>query len=588
MAQRFLIQISKATGAKLPAPALPRDFACLDNSDEVKVYSNDVTLSVGMPGADGIIIGHLFSQGGKFPRVHSLTEAQAQSIVASSGQSLVNDFWGGYVAVWHGRGDKGVSVLRDPSGTLPCYYIDGPEDLVLASDVELLLEAGTFTPAVDWDFLTDHLLFYELRSERTALKGIAELLPSVRLDTSVGGLSKTALWFPWTHTSPRGLTPSDLRTVIALAIQSWGNCFDQIALGVSGGLDSSIVAASLAGKGNGLTCYTFATDDPEGDERIYARCLTDALNVELVEKFYDQSDVDIHRSTAKHLARPLLFAFGQSVQKMRRDLTRDRGIDAFFTGIGGDNILCSLYSPSPLIDRLYTEGLSKGLWETLLDISEISEATVWQVVAGASRLAFKSAPPAWKMETKLLGPAVTRRGRLDLTHPWHDQPKNALPGKTIHVGMFQRIQGTIDGLDRTSLGPQINALLSQPIVEACLSVPSWQWCSNGENRSMARAAFAGKLPERILRRRSKGGPGSFAHRVVEANRGKIRDLLLGGQLVQQGLIDADQVRVALSDQRPLDAVTYWRLLELSEAEVWSRYWLDRSEKNPVNRSVGVA
>src|SRR3546814_15687375 len=65
---------------------------------------------------------------------------------------------------------------------------------------------------------------------------------------------------------------------------------------------------------------------------------------------------------------------------------------------------------------------------------------------------------------------------------------------------------------RSTAAPQITPLLSQPIVELCLSIPTWQWVRGGRDRAVARAAVADLLPALIAQRRTKGGQTGFLRR----------------------------------------------------------------------------
>jgi asparagine synthase (glutamine-hydrolysing) len=114
--------------------------------------------------------------------------------------------------------------------------------------------------------------------------------------------------------------------------------------------------------------------------------------------------------------------------------------------------------------------------------------------------------------------------------------------------------------------------MSQPILELCLSLPTWLWCHGGMNRAIARHAFAKELPTSLHRRTSKAGPDSFLRAIFARNRAIFRDLLIGGVLDQAGLLDIPALDRALATglDRP-DPVIY-RVLDLVEAENWARSW----------------
>jgi asparagine synthase (glutamine-hydrolysing) len=151
-------------------------------------------------------------------------------------------------------------------------------------------------------------------------------------------------------------------------------------------------------------------------------------------------------------------------------------------------------------------------------------------------------------------------------------PKGALPGKAAHIVKLVRIQGTIDGFSRHDTPAQINPLLSQPIVEACLKIPTWEWVRGGRDRSVARRAFARDLPTAVIQRRSKGGPDSFAFDIIDQNRRLLSERLVNGELRRFKLIDPVAIHAALDPDRPIDPMQYLRLSGLAEAEAWVRHW----------------
>src|SRR3546814_5960667 len=85
-------------------------------------------------------------------------------------------------------------------------------------------------------------------------------------------------------------------------------------------------------------------------------------------------------------------------------------------------------------------------------------------------------------------------------HPWLTAPADALIGDRERIVDLAGTQVFRDiafrGTKRTLRLP----LLSQPVMEACLKAPAWMWIAGGENRAVARTAFANVLPRDILER----------------------------------------------------------------------------------------
>ncbi len=117
--------------------------------------------------------------------------------------------------------------------------------------------------------------------------------------------------------------------------------------------------------------------------------------------------------------------------------------------------------------------------------------------------------------------------------------------------------------------------MSQPLLEACLRIPSWLWCSGGNNRAIAREAFRDRLPAAVIDRRTKGSFDGFAQRLIHANRPLLREMLLDGTLSRQGFLDRPAVRTVL-DSGALDSEALPQLLALADIEAWATNWERRS------------
>lgn len=124
------------------------------------------------------------------------------------------------------------------------------------------------------------------------------------------------------------------------------------------------------------------------------------------------------------------------------------------------------------------------------------------------------------------------------------------------------------------MAPYISPLMSQPILEACLSVPSWLWCEGGRNRAVAREAFRDCLPQIVINRRTKGAFNGLVTQLIERHRSFIREMLLDGILAQHGILDRDLVAAAMSGQLPTrDALS--QLMALVDFEAWASGWSHR-------------
>ncbi|QNA83753.1 asparagine synthase [Sphingomonas sp. So64.6b] len=526
--------------------------------------------------ARGSIIGTLFAAGASSP-VTALPEASQALVTDTEAAHLVQDYWGRYVAILAGPASGSVHVLRAPLGELPCYYTVGPDTVIIASDISLLTSLGGARPSVNWDALARQLMVGDLRQTETCLTGITELQGGERLTVGPAGVSTARLWSPWTFAArridDRGEAIQRVRDSVRTCVAARASTFDHLVLKLSGGLDSSIVAAALAHSGRAFSCLTLTTDNPSGDERRYARLVADALSSPLSEVTRDVAHIDVMRSAAAHLPRPTSRSFLQESERAGRALAPSHGSTAIFDGGGGDNVFCALQSVAPAADCLLTDAPDARFWRLTREIARLAGVSGWTVAHRAMRRAWLRGPGfRWSVDRRLLSQDACAAMTKAAEHVWLTPPPGALPGKAAHVAMLAAGQSYVEALDPEAMIPMVAPLLAQPVVETCLGVPSWLWFEDGRNRVIARTAFAADLPDAVVWRRSKGSPGSFMAEIYETNRSALKALLLEGALAAHGLLDRAALERELDDPRPVCGTRYIRIMQLADAEAWARSW----------------
>lgn len=517
------------------------------------------------------VIGNLFERRSYAP-VPELPAGAATEILASP-ESLVRNYWGAFVAVLS-RTDGGFVVVRDPSGSIPCYVVETPRTFIIASDLAAFEAAGLELGCVAWDRLFEHLVDSSTRRTDTCVEGVSELAPGAACWFGSGGRTQEFLWSPWPFAEAdvrldAECSARELREVVCKSVSALASRHRRIIVGVSGGLDSSIVCAALAAGGHDFACLTMATTDASGDERPYARQVAAAMGADLLEHHYDPASIDIARSAAAHLPRPVAKPFMQEFERAYASEVTSRGADAVFTGNGGDNVFCYLHSASPVVDAIRERQSISAIVRTIGDMCSVTQCDIFAMTRATLLALFKPRAAPGQDLTLLNRERFPARLASPLT-PYHLHSPPNRPGAMAHVRLITRIQNHVEGYDRTSFPPVVPALLAQPIVETCLRIPPWQWCRGGINRSVAREAFGELLPRPIIRRISKAGPESLTAALFSCTRQQLRDMLLEGVLRAQAIIDPRAVEVALDDPSTVHGQMLFRLLELADAEAWAR------------------
>lgn len=207
-------------------------------------------------------------------------------------------------------------------------------------------------------------------------------------------------------------------------------------------------------------------------------------------------------------------------------------------------------------------------FSAIWDLSALHQCTFWR----AGRLTLKKLPRSPKAPSKVdhtFLPSGMGAGARD-SHPWYRAPSGALPGDCERIADLASNQLFREGTPRSSARRVRMPLLSQPVMEACLTIPSWMWIAEGQNRAVARTAFADLLPRQVLNRRSKGTFMNYVAGVYRRNSEHMRRFLLEGQLESRGLLDSDAVIRHFNRVLPPRDRSFMRIFDLCMIENWVR------------------
>ena len=579
MALRYLIMPSfDGQGPSGLAAAVERSLGWVSRKlGSYLLCASDPSAVIPLPARGGVVLGTVFACGVPSRPVRTSADWH-EPLNDDPMNALLRRHWGGYVAVV--PTSRGIAVLRDPSGAIPCLVACVAGEPVLVSDVGVLEMTGNWASSVSSNGIARSLYTTGLPEIETALTGVQELLAGCQATLSGRSIEFRHRWSPWPfalsgcdcHDRPG---QGDLRFATSDAVAACCGISGKMLLGVSGGLDSSIVAACVPEADDRLACVTMWTKDAMGDERTHARALADHLGSELFETpfGFDASDVDV--SVAAHLPRPngrtTMLPFARVLDRLSVSI----GAVAVLSGHGGDNVFGYTQTAAPVVDRLEAEGLGRGVFSTALDIAAMTGSSVATVLRAAWRRVREPARQ-WRPDARFLAAdVIVAQGKVPVDHLWLRAPTGTPPAKAAHVASLLRAHIHVDGVLPRSGPPTLHPLLTQPVVETCLAIPSWHWCEGGINRSVARRAFADVLPGMIVRRSTKGGPDGYSRDFFDRFRPAIRDRLLDGQLAGSGVLDRKALEaVFASDVDPL-ASDRVRLFALLDAEAWLAHWSGR-------------
>jgi len=547
-------------------------------------------------GADGgVVLGRLFRRRDMnqplAPDIR-FTGDEADRILHSGGRTLVGEYWGRYVAFM--RGPTGATrVLRDPSGTLPCFLTRHAGVWIVFSWLEDVLQdlRRVPPPRLSWDGLAGHILFGELAGRETALEGVAQILPGEVVELAAGSERSERREPLWNAVALARMSSDDdletstnrLRDTVRGCARSWASCYERILLRLSGGVDSSIVLSCLTQESTpvDVTCLNLHSPGSDSDERHYARLAASRAGRELVER---ERDTSLRLEDFLNIARtptPGNYV-GRMSAHVDAALAAERGATALFTGAGGDQLLYEIPRWWPAADYLRCRGLDRGFVSAAMNAARLGKVSVWTTIVSAFAERIRPTVP-WLQGHKdlpLLGPAAV--DKADMTplsqrfiHPALLQASDLPLGKATQTYYLLYPTPYYDPFQAERAPETVNPLLSQPLVELCLQLPTWVLTHGGRGRALARRAFAADLPKEIATRRSKGGIEEHLKTVLLRNIDFARSMLLDGELVRRGLLDRARVEEALSG-RPTTLPSHIGQLHIYVGiEAWLNRWSAR-------------
>lgn len=511
-------------------------------------------------------VGAVFTQHGSRASEDTIDAEEARRTGAAS---LFSAVWGRYVAFVLDEPEACVYVARDPSGALPCFvgkrgwafvFFSHPDDIVLF-DID--------RKWIDWSYVSQRLVNNRAQSRRTGLDGVAVLPPGAVARIGQGRLATEQKWRPADtalEASRASLeqTAEPLRQAVELCCRAWAQCFDRVGLRLSGGLDSSIVLAAIAPYTH-VEALNFATPNAEGDERDYARKAAAFGGAHLTEYSRDPENVDLEAAVlAPPTLNPPLWIADVETDVVESQFARERGVSAIFSGRGGDNVFFRSEQPHVLADWLVSQGIGIEFLQRAWNYASASGEPFASAVMKAFRMRSGASPAASATPAFLSKKAIDRALKAE-----EGEPPPWLPaGKALHV---RTIEDRLNYFDYRPHADYIYPLVSQPVIEACLRLPTFLLSPSGNDRALARQAFADRIAPAILARQSKGRTNAYLARILIRHVSFLRRYLLEGELAGAGLLDCDALSAALSEGalvRSMDAMA--NIVGLLGVEAWLR------------------
>ncbi|HEY7450959.1 MAG TPA: asparagine synthase (glutamine-hydrolyzing) [Candidatus Limnocylindria bacterium] len=490
---------------------------------------------------------------------------------------------------------------RDRFGMKPFYYAVVDGHFLFASEAKALLP---FLPAVetDLDGMRDYLTFQFCLDGKTLFKGIRELPAGHSLTVANGEVRIQRYWdvnFVPDYGHSSTYFEEELQARMEDSIRVHLRADVPVGAYLSGGLDSSIVAAMAADSGE-RGMMAFHGRFPIGaqyDESDYAQALADDRGLDL--RISDINVDDFVREIERviyHLDYPVAgpgafpqYIVSRSAREHRKVVLGGQGGDELFGGyarylvayleqclkaaidgtLNNGNFVVSyesilpnlptLYRYKPMLQEFWAEGLFEPMDRRYFRLVSRGNAhrdeIRWDQLGTYSPYeTFRSIYYADNIEGESYFDRMT-----------HFDFKTLLPA-------------LLQVEDRMSMAHGLESrlpFLDHPIVELAATIPADIKFEGGRLKRLLVAAFGPRLPRQVRNRTDKMGfPTPLTEWAQGPAREFITDILSSQAALDRSLIDNRAVLASLDEEAAFGR-GFWGLLSL---ELWQRQYHDRSHE----------
>lgn len=529
---------------------------------------------VQLPGQAGVVIGSAFDREAAFNgrgQAAELGRAHAATPIEVA-RRLITQCWGAYVAFLPDRnGDP--NVFRDPLGALECLTWTRDGVLVVASHLDPNGACAPMGLEIDWAALAGLMRQKNLSSVTVPLTGVRGVDPGMLLRSEGRPIR---LWRPGDFATRKALRPDVRHGQLAAAVDgcvaAWAEGRAKVLCEVSGGLDSAIVLAALSkARARVVGAINHYWPQPEADERVFARAVAEQAGLGLTERAHGMLALSAEAlAQVACSARPSFSAADPAYDADMAERIAAEGADALFTGQGGDAVFFQMAGVALAGDLLRGLGMRRTCPLAWARLAHRMRSPVSTLVVEALR--------TWRQPVPLhpgvsfLPATAEVADPFGDRHPWLQDLKGVSPAKQLQIQALTNNQSMFGDSLRARGGRLVQPLMSQPVVELCLSIPAPVLAIGALDRPFARVAYAERLPAIVRDRRWKGDLSVFFARSMAENIPFLRDYLMDGLLAAHGLIDRSRLEPILHRDHLIWFDHSGELTIAVVLEAWARWW----------------
>jgi asparagine synthase (glutamine-hydrolysing) len=512
---------------------------------------------------------------------------------------LVNRIRGMYAIGIVDRRNHLLHLVRDPLGKKPLFFCFANDEIIFASSIRALLKALPDMPSADPQAIDQLLSNLYIRGPRTIFRGISKLEPGHGFTVDGSGYCREFChWRPNFLGAKENLSADDWLEAIenTLRIAVKRRLVADVPIGVllSGGIDSSLVAAFASKEVTGLHTFSVATEDPALDERRYSGAVAKALGT--IHKELEVRN-DLRKSLtriAAAMGEPLADASVANVfaiaEKAREHVT------VVLTGDGGDEAFGGY---THFLGYYLAERLRRGVPTAFHPLMHSAGKLLWHGNASAHRVGTLFRLSSSPVESTLfaINSAICPNIRAflyapefdrQLTQPFNQPFLDALPplnGSGWDVDRVMQVHAVTtlpdDYLAKVDVGTMAVSLearspfLDLDVMELAARIPAPTRFRRFKAKSLLRSLALHHIPAECVNRRKQGFSASIRLWFKRDWNDLVQEFILGPHVESRGWFQRKALQQLVDETAAGNdhSNLLWGLLIL---ELWWRIAVDKT------------
>lgn len=404
---------------------------------------------------------------------------------------------GMFAFIFYDRASNVLSCAIDEAGQKPLYYRNLPEGgWLFSSDIRCLLSKELSQLTLCKRSLSQALLFRFIPDGRTHFKEIRKLQPGQKIVFSAQGCDPQiyrSIKVSQYIESPTATIVANIRQAFLDSVEMTLGPEEEIALFLSGGVDSTAVAAAAQSFGRKVATYSIGFEDVPGpvfshlwapDEFEYSRLAAKQLGSRHHEYRMSMRDYfEIFADWSVTQGDPLLVLDAMPLLFLSQKVSQE--FKYVLTGSGSDEIFDG-YQMGDLTDSTYLASTSKSVAELLENYLMLNARSY-----GADLKRLLKNTDGWSQELDLLRASLSSYDLSQL---------NLFTMAKLLMCRGRRAYYEFAMLDRTGMAYSLearNPFAQRPVVYSAFAVPPELHGLNGMPKGVLREALSGLLPDNI-------------------------------------------------------------------------------------------